>query len=45
VWEGRGRASLRVDPGGLGRQKWLLLATERLPAPGWIASRPESIDG
>jgi SAM-dependent MidA family methyltransferase len=45
VWEGRGRASLLVDPGGLGRQKWLLLATERLPPPGWIASPPGSIDG
>ena len=45
VWEGRGRASLLVDPGGLGRQKWLLLATERLPAPGWLASGPDSFDG
>jgi NADH dehydrogenase [ubiquinone] 1 alpha subcomplex assembly factor 7 len=36
VWEGRGRARLLVDPGGLGRQKWLLLATDRLPAPAWI---------
>jgi NADH dehydrogenase [ubiquinone] 1 alpha subcomplex assembly factor 7 len=44
VWEGRGRASLLVDPTGLGRQKWLLLATEGLPAPGWLASRPDSID-
>jgi NADH dehydrogenase [ubiquinone] 1 alpha subcomplex assembly factor 7 len=45
VWEGRGQASLLVDPGGLGRQKWLLLATERLPAPGWLASGPDSFDG
>jgi SAM-dependent MidA family methyltransferase len=45
VWEGRSRASLLVDPGGLGRLKWLLLATEGLPAPGWLASRPDSIDG
>jgi NADH dehydrogenase [ubiquinone] 1 alpha subcomplex assembly factor 7 len=44
VWEGRGRASLLVDPGGLGRQKWLLLATDRLPAPAWIGPR-ESFDG
>jgi len=36
VWEGRSRASLLVDPGGLGRLKWLLLATEDLPAPDWI---------
>jgi SAM-dependent MidA family methyltransferase len=44
VWEGRGRASLLVDPGGLGRQKWLLLGTDRLPAPAWIGP-PESFDG
>jgi SAM-dependent MidA family methyltransferase len=44
VWEGRGRASLLVDPDGLGRQKWLLLATDRLPAPAWIGPR-ESFDG
>ncbi|HYU93243.1 MAG TPA: SAM-dependent methyltransferase [Actinomycetota bacterium] len=44
VWEGRGRASLLVDPGGLGRVKWLLLATAGLPAPGWLGSRPDSID-
>jgi NADH dehydrogenase [ubiquinone] 1 alpha subcomplex assembly factor 7 len=43
VWEGRGRASLLVDPGGLGRQKWLLLATDRLPAPTWIGP-VESLD-
>jgi SAM-dependent MidA family methyltransferase len=36
VWEGRSRASLLVAPGGLGRLKWLLLATEDLPAPDWI---------
>jgi SAM-dependent MidA family methyltransferase len=45
VWEGRNRASLLVDPRGLGKQKWLLLATERLPAPGWIASGPKSFEG
>jgi SAM-dependent MidA family methyltransferase len=45
VWEGRGRASLLVDTGGLGRQRWLLLATEGLPAPGWLASGPDSFDG
>jgi SAM-dependent MidA family methyltransferase len=46
VWEGRGRASLLVDPGGLGRQKWLLLATPDLSAPAWLvqalAHRPPS---
>jgi NADH dehydrogenase [ubiquinone] 1 alpha subcomplex assembly factor 7 len=43
VWEGRGRASLLVDSRGLGRQKWLLLATHRLPAPTWIGP-VESLD-
>lgn len=36
VWEGRSQASLLVDPVGLGRLKWLLLATKTLPAPHWI---------
>jgi NADH dehydrogenase [ubiquinone] 1 alpha subcomplex assembly factor 7 len=36
VWEGRGRASLLVDPRGLGRQRWLLLATPDLSAPAWL---------
>jgi SAM-dependent MidA family methyltransferase len=36
VWEGRGQASLLVDPEGLGRQKWLLLATADLTAPPWL---------
>ena len=46
VWEGRGRASLLVDPGGLGRQQWLLLATADLSAPAWLvqalAHRPQT---
>ncbi len=36
VWEGRSRASLLVDPNGLGRLKWVLLATKDLTAPDWI---------
>ena len=36
VWEGRSRASLLVDPRGLGRLKWLLVATKDLSAPDWI---------
>lgn len=36
TWEGRGRARLLVDPGGLGRVHWLLLATPGLPAPSWL---------
>jgi SAM-dependent MidA family methyltransferase len=44
VWEGRGRAGLLVDPDGLGRLKWLLLGTESLPTPVWMASSPDSSD-
>jgi SAM-dependent MidA family methyltransferase len=36
VWESRSRASLLVDPAGLGRLKWLLLATVGLPTPAWM---------
>ncbi len=36
VWESRSRASLLVDPTGLGRLNWLLLATEGLPTPAWM---------
>jgi NADH dehydrogenase [ubiquinone] 1 alpha subcomplex assembly factor 7 len=50
VWEGRGRASLLVDPEGLGRQKWLLLATADLTAPPWLVQalagrRPTDVSG
>jgi SAM-dependent MidA family methyltransferase len=36
TWSGRGRASLLVDPGALGRLRWLLLATEGLDPPAWL---------
>jgi SAM-dependent MidA family methyltransferase len=50
VWEGRGRASLLVDPEGLGRQNWLLLATADLTAPPWLVQalagrRPTDVSG
>ena len=35
VWGGRSRASLLVDPAGLGRLRWLLLATPGLAWPAW----------
>jgi SAM-dependent MidA family methyltransferase len=44
VWEGRSRASLLVDPTGLGMLRWLLLGTARLSAPAWLpraAGRPD----
>jgi len=37
TWSGRSRATLLVDPAALGRMQWLLLATEGLPAPSFIA--------
>jgi SAM-dependent MidA family methyltransferase len=36
TWSGRSRASLLVDPGALGRMRWLLLATPELPEPAWL---------
>jgi len=36
TWSGRSRATLLVDPGGLGRFRWLLLATPGLDRPGWL---------
>jgi SAM-dependent MidA family methyltransferase len=38
TWSMRSRATMLVDPGGLGRMRWLLLATEGLPAPPWLAA-------
>jgi SAM-dependent MidA family methyltransferase len=37
TWSGRSRATLLVDPAALGRMRWLLLATQGLPAPSFIA--------
>lgn len=37
TWSGRSRATLLVDPTALGQMRWLLLATEGLPAPSFIA--------
>jgi len=36
TWSARSRASLLVDPGALGRMRWLLLATPGLPEPDWL---------
>jgi SAM-dependent MidA family methyltransferase len=36
AWSGRSRASLLIDPGGLGRLRWMLLATPGLAAPPWL---------
>jgi len=32
----RNEATMLVDPGGLGRLRWLVLATPGLPPPGWL---------
>ena len=37
VWSDRSRASILVDPAGMGRFRWLLLATSGLPEPPWFA--------
>jgi SAM-dependent MidA family methyltransferase len=42
AWGSRNEAGLLVDPRGLGRLQWLLLATPGLPAPEWIAGSPEA---
>jgi SAM-dependent MidA family methyltransferase len=48
IWEGRSRASLLAEPGGLGGLWWLLLATPGLPAPEWLrraaAARGADVD-
>jgi len=36
TWSSKSRASLLADPGGLGRFRWLLLASPGLPEPGWL---------
>jgi SAM-dependent MidA family methyltransferase len=43
TWSGRSQASLLVDPGALGRLRWLLLATEGLDPPPWL-TRAATID-
>jgi SAM-dependent MidA family methyltransferase len=36
TWADKSRATLLADPAGLGRHRWLLLATPGLPAPPWL---------
>lgn len=36
IWETRSRASLLVDPEGLGAFRWLVLRTAGMPAPEWL---------
>jgi SAM-dependent MidA family methyltransferase len=37
TWSMRSRATMLVDPAALGRMRWLLLATDGLPAPAWLS--------
>jgi SAM-dependent MidA family methyltransferase len=41
TWSMRSRATMLVDPAALGRMRWLLLATEDLPAPAWLGAQPD----
>jgi SAM-dependent MidA family methyltransferase len=49
TWSGRSRATLLVDPAGLGRLRWIVLASTGLPEPAWLTAararrtRPGSI--
>ncbi|HEY6567580.1 MAG TPA: SAM-dependent methyltransferase [Actinomycetota bacterium] len=36
TWGGRSRATMLVDPAGLGRFRWFLVATPGLPEPPWL---------
>ena len=38
TWSARSRATMLVDPSSLGQMRWLLLATDGLPAPSWLNS-------
>jgi NADH dehydrogenase [ubiquinone] 1 alpha subcomplex assembly factor 7 len=45
VWEARSRAGLLAEPSGFGGFWWLVLSTEGLPAPGWLARIDDDADG
>jgi SAM-dependent MidA family methyltransferase len=42
TWADKSRATLLGDPGGLGRFRWMVLATPGLPAPQWLTSGPST---
>jgi SAM-dependent MidA family methyltransferase len=42
IWETRSRASLLAEPSGLGSFWWLVLATDGLPPPTWVAPAGDS---
>ena len=46
IWQARSRASLLVDPEGLGAFRWLVLGTSGMPRPAWLdAARVEAGSG
>ncbi len=40
TWSGRLGAAFLVDPAGLGRMRWIVLASPRLPMAAWMADGP-----
>jgi len=38
TWSRRSRATMLVDPGALGRMRWLVIATPELPPPPWLGA-------
>jgi SAM-dependent MidA family methyltransferase len=42
TWSSRNSARGLVDPEGLGRLRWLTMATAGLPVPSWIPRAPEA---
>jgi NADH dehydrogenase [ubiquinone] 1 alpha subcomplex assembly factor 7 len=38
TWSARSRARMLVDPGALGRLRWLVVASPGLPVPGWLTA-------
>lgn len=41
TWSMRSRAMMLVDPSALGRARWMLLATPKLPEPDWLRAARE----
>lgn len=40
TWSGRQGAAFLVDPAGLGRMRWIILASPGLPMPAWMTDGP-----
>ena len=44
TWDGRNRARMLVEASGLGRLRWLVLATPDLPEPAWLELARDALD-